>query len=230
MDQEKIGKLIKEIRIKNNLTQKDLADKYGVTYQAVSKWENGKNIPDIMILRQISKDFNIDITDLLEGEVIQKKNYLKVFIFILMILILGIGLYLFFRPRNNLPFEFKTLSTTCSNFTIKGTIAYNKAKTAIHITNIEYCGGLDNKEYQEIICRLVETDNDTTKILNEVKYTGNEKIHLEDYLKTVEFKINDYTNACKIHLEHPFILEILGTEENGQITHYNVPLTLKECN
>ena len=45
MDQEKIGKFIKEIRIKNNLTQKDLAEKYGVTYQAVSKWENGKCLP-----------------------------------------------------------------------------------------------------------------------------------------------------------------------------------------
>ncbi len=38
MDQEKIGKFIKEIRKKNNLTQKDLANKYNVTYQAVSKW------------------------------------------------------------------------------------------------------------------------------------------------------------------------------------------------
>lgn len=41
MDQEKFGKFIKEIRAKNNLTQKQLADKYHVTYQAVSKWENG---------------------------------------------------------------------------------------------------------------------------------------------------------------------------------------------
>ena len=49
MDQEKIGNFIKEIRKKNNLTQKDLADKYNVTYQAVSKWENGKNMPDIWI-------------------------------------------------------------------------------------------------------------------------------------------------------------------------------------
>ena len=37
MDQEKFGKLIKEIRKKNNLTQKQFADKYNVTYQAVSK-------------------------------------------------------------------------------------------------------------------------------------------------------------------------------------------------
>lgn len=37
MDQEKIGNFIKEIRTKNNLTQKQFADKYNVTYQAVSK-------------------------------------------------------------------------------------------------------------------------------------------------------------------------------------------------
>ena len=65
MEQEKIGKFIKEIRIKNNLTQKDLAEKYGVTYQAVSKWENGKNIPDIALLKQMSQDFNINIEDIL---------------------------------------------------------------------------------------------------------------------------------------------------------------------
>lgn len=41
MNQEKLGKFIKDIRKKHNLTQKQLADKYNVTYQAVSKWENG---------------------------------------------------------------------------------------------------------------------------------------------------------------------------------------------
>ena len=68
MDQEKIGDLIKKIRKENNLTQKELADKLGVTYQAVSKWETGKNIPDIAILKQISDEFNINIDDLLNGE------------------------------------------------------------------------------------------------------------------------------------------------------------------
>ena len=61
MEQEKIGKFIKKLRKENNLTQKDLADKYGVTYQAVSKWETGKNIPDISLLKEISKDFNVNI-------------------------------------------------------------------------------------------------------------------------------------------------------------------------
>ena len=38
MDQEKISNVIKKIRIKNNMTQKEFANKYNVTYQAVSKW------------------------------------------------------------------------------------------------------------------------------------------------------------------------------------------------
>ncbi len=61
MQEEKFGKLIREIRKKNHLTQKDLADKYHVTYQAVSKRENGKNLPDITLMKQISDDFNVSI-------------------------------------------------------------------------------------------------------------------------------------------------------------------------
>ena len=49
MNQEKIGEFIKKLRQDNNLTQKDLANKYNVTYQAVSKWERGLNIPDISL-------------------------------------------------------------------------------------------------------------------------------------------------------------------------------------
>ncbi len=62
MDQEKVGKIIKEIRVQNHLTQKEFATKYGVTYQAVSKWENGKNMPDIALMKQICDDFHIELT------------------------------------------------------------------------------------------------------------------------------------------------------------------------
>ena len=68
MDQKRIGNLIKELRKKNNLTQEKFAEKYGVTYQAVSKWENGKNIPDISLLKQICDDYDININDLLDGK------------------------------------------------------------------------------------------------------------------------------------------------------------------
>lgn len=67
IESRKIGSFIKDIRKKNNLTQKQLADKYGVTYQAVSNRGNGINLPDVTLIRQISKDFNISVEDILDG-------------------------------------------------------------------------------------------------------------------------------------------------------------------
>ena len=73
MDQEKVGKKIKEIRQKQNLSQQKFAELYGVTYQAVSKWENGKNMPDITILKQICEDNNIDINTMMKMKSIMEK-------------------------------------------------------------------------------------------------------------------------------------------------------------
>ena len=67
MEEQNFGKLLKEIRRKNHLTQKDLAEKYHVTYQAVSKWERGLNLPDSSLIRQISNDFHISLEDLYDG-------------------------------------------------------------------------------------------------------------------------------------------------------------------
>ena len=89
MNQEKIGKLIENLRKKNNLTQNELANKLGVTYQAVSKWETGKNIPDIGTLKEISNLFNVDINDLLEGNIKNKQNkIIKILIGILAIVLI----------------------------------------------------------------------------------------------------------------------------------------------
>lgn len=47
MNQEKIGKFIAECRKKNQLTQEELAAKLGVTNKSISRWENGKTMPDV---------------------------------------------------------------------------------------------------------------------------------------------------------------------------------------
>ena len=68
MNQEKIGKFIKEIRTKEGLSQKQFALKYGVTYQAVSKWETGKNIPDITILKMMCEEYNMNLDEFLNAK------------------------------------------------------------------------------------------------------------------------------------------------------------------
>ena len=86
MDKDKVGNFIKNLRKKYNLTQSDIADKYNVTYQSVSKWENGINLPSLSLLKQMSKDYNIDITDILDGEFSSKKHNKNNLIFIIIIL------------------------------------------------------------------------------------------------------------------------------------------------
>lgn len=53
MKQEKIGKFIKEKRLKKNLTQSEFANILGVTERTVSNWENGKNLPDLSLYNDI---------------------------------------------------------------------------------------------------------------------------------------------------------------------------------
>ncbi len=65
MDTVKIGKCIVAARKRCNLTQEELADKVGVTIQAVSKWENGHNLPDIDNLMLIAEITNVPYSVLL---------------------------------------------------------------------------------------------------------------------------------------------------------------------
>lgn len=68
MNQEKIGKFIAECRKERNLTQKELAEKLGVTDKAISKWENGRCMPDISLLKSLTSELGITINELLAGE------------------------------------------------------------------------------------------------------------------------------------------------------------------
>ena len=75
MDQIKIGKFIAEQRKKNNLTQMQLAEKLNITDRAVSKWENGRSMPDSGVMLDLCKELKISVNELLSGEMIEMKNY-----------------------------------------------------------------------------------------------------------------------------------------------------------
>ena len=74
MNQEKIGKFIASCRKKQKLTQEQLAEKLGITYKAVSKWETGKGLPDASIMRDLCNILKITVNELLSGEFIDKNN------------------------------------------------------------------------------------------------------------------------------------------------------------
>ena len=59
---------IRQLRISATMTQKELADKLGVSQNAIYNWENGKREPNVETLEKIAKLFNITISQLLEQE------------------------------------------------------------------------------------------------------------------------------------------------------------------
>lgn len=229
MNQEKIGQIIKNIRKTNKLTQTDFANKYNVTYQAVSKWENGKNLPDVSVIRQICFDYNIDINELLDGEYkINKGNKLKILIPIIIILLI-IFLILFVWKSNDNDFNFKTISSQCDNFTISGSISYNKKKSSIFISDIDYCGEEHDEKYQAIEASLYEKHNDEEKLISTSNYKNKELISLDSYLKDLVFTIDNYSSTCKEYTDNSLYIIIKATKKDGKLITYEIPLSLSGC-
>ena len=68
MNQKKIGSFMKELRNEKQITQEQLSEVLGVSNRTISRWETGNNMPDIVLLMEISDFYNIDIRELLSGE------------------------------------------------------------------------------------------------------------------------------------------------------------------
>ena len=74
MNQYVTGAVIKELREKNRMTQRELAEQLGVSDKTVSKWETGKGYPDITLLEPIAEAFRISVTELISGNTIHNEN------------------------------------------------------------------------------------------------------------------------------------------------------------
>lgn len=68
MNQQVIGKFITLKRKEKNLTQEQLAEKIGVSNKTISKWENGKCMPDYSVIEILCKELDVTVSELLDGE------------------------------------------------------------------------------------------------------------------------------------------------------------------
>lgn len=220
------GEIIKDIRKKNNLTQKELADKLYVTYQAVSKWENNKSIPDISILQNISKIFNIDLNYLTNTK---KRNNTIYFILIIIFLILSLTITILITKNHTHDFEMRSIETTCNDFNLSGTIAYNKDKTAIFISEIDYCGLNKDQIYDTITSTLYQNENNKEKIIITNKEKNN--LSLNDYLKDLTYHVDNYKSTCLDYNKNELYIKIELQKKNESTITYTIPLKINDtCN
>ena len=78
MNQIKIGEFISSQRRKNNLTQAALAEKLGITDRAVSKWENGRGLPDLSLIEPLCKILGITLNEFFNGERIEESQIIPI--------------------------------------------------------------------------------------------------------------------------------------------------------
>lgn len=75
MDQGLTGRFIAQLRKEKNLTQKELADKLGISDKTVSKWETGNGMPDVSLLQPLCEELSVNLNELLSGERLSEESY-----------------------------------------------------------------------------------------------------------------------------------------------------------
>jgi len=68
------GPTIKKLRELKGITQLALAEKIGVSSQAISKWETSKGLPDITLIEPLAKALEVSVTELMSGETVINRN------------------------------------------------------------------------------------------------------------------------------------------------------------
>ena len=226
---EQIGSIIKDIRKKNNLTQNEFASILGVTFQAVSKWENDKSIPDITILKDISNKFNVDLNYLISGKKvnINKKSFFKknmIIITAIIFIIISVCVFLFFHKHN---YEFKTLNGETKDIKVTGSITYDESKSSIYL-NVNYNAD-DTQKYSYIKCTLYEKHQDILNVISEKEYLEKTPVSLKEYLKMISFVIDNYSPSCKYYKDSNLYLEISAKIDDEKSVTYKVPIKFNNC-
>ncbi len=73
----KLGENIRNLRLQHKLTQEQLADRLGVSYQSISRWENGVTYPDIEFLPAIARQFSVTTDYLLGQDDVKKRKCIR---------------------------------------------------------------------------------------------------------------------------------------------------------
>lgn len=74
MDQQKTGQYLKKLGNEKKLTQEQLAEKFNVSSRSVSRWETGRNLPDISLLVEIADFYEVDVREIIDGEAMPREE------------------------------------------------------------------------------------------------------------------------------------------------------------
>ena len=77
MNQVKIGQFIKALRKEKKITQREVAERLGISEKTVSKWETGNGLPEVSLMLPLCELLGISVNELLSGERLDEKRYFE---------------------------------------------------------------------------------------------------------------------------------------------------------
>lgn len=204
MDLEKIGKFIKERRQELGLTQSQLANKFGITAKAVSKWECGQNAPDISFLNKLSEVLNVSINEILNGckeseipktQSIDKtttrklriKTIFEIVLLILLIAISSLSIFLgrYYASNYNKCNVYK-IYTQSTEVNITGYLLYINNDLTIVLDKFLYSGKTNEKVTDYEVSLLINNKVILSKKKSDNKIRNLKEIFDEQYIFSTE--------------------------------------------
>lgn len=239
MDQDKIGKLIAKLRKEKGLTQRELGDKVGVGFKAVSKWERGITCPDISIINELSKILGITSDELLTGELSKERNVsnkpskkvnkrlLVIIASIAFISLFGIIIYKIYNDK----VEVYELASVSNDYYVEGKVIFRNNKIGIYVNKLDFY----DKNFSKTII-----NNYTYKInyedINLVNYgympTANQDLPVMNVRQFSENFMINYEGEININkssmIENGLTLEILFLDASRNSIQKDIILTLNK--
>lgn len=250
MDQNKIGKFIERARKARHLTQQQLADILGVSNTAISKWENGNNLPDISMLEPLSIALKIDMLDLLTAQnsthtqvskkcVKQRRNRITrviITILIAIILLLTTNFVTYYNCNKTtqkiLSEQIQVYKISSSNidYVVEGYIIFNNKENLVYIEKIAF-QGLENPniDYSKIKEVNYYLELNGYKILKETQILNKTQDTLAEIFK--QYRGNSYidnNHYIKNNNIEKAELIIQMTDKKGDKSEISVPVIIEK--
>lgn len=212
MNQEKIGKLIANLRKEKKLTQEQLGEKVGVNGKAVSKWECGISLPDISIVNKLADILGVTTTELLNGQressVLSNESVLKNIrtyikkncIYLLIILFGSIlcGCMLNYFLQVNCNYELYNFRLNEKEFSINGYIAKYPDRSLFIVDELLYQGDLlgveDSLRVSQLKVSFLKGDEFIYNYIIPETYEDKNKVvyfSLEEMITKIDFNVQE---------------------------------------
>ena len=228
LDPVAVGMFIAENRGRHNLTQEELAKKIFISRKTVSKWENGRGLPSIELLRPLCDELNISLYELLMGEFMRMASEteggitkkilnspkFKISVIIGTILLLFMILCYLIVHLNDI--KVYTINYEDKNFTIEnGMILFSKTDCFINLGDF-HTDLLENHNYlYEFYKGTVDTMKEEDLLL---KFTNSSLVYFEsESCKEIEKNLKEQRND--------FTMKISYVDENGMDTYFKIDLS-----